>query len=78
MGFHGKVFVAGLTVEVASVSSCKKLPPCLIQPVPAGSETDPPLPKAEPVSNGGSASGITYFRSGRKQLCCELAGKREE
>ena len=44
---------------MASVRSCEKLPPCLIQPVPDGSETDPPLAKAEPTSDGGSASGIT-------------------
>ncbi|PKU48629.1 rna-directed dna polymerase from mobile element jockey- hypothetical protein [Limosa lapponica baueri] len=30
--------------------------------MPAGSKTDPPLAKAEPISVGGSASGITYLR----------------
>ncbi|KAK4824794.1 hypothetical protein QYF61_019462 [Mycteria americana] len=34
------------------------------EPMPAGSKTDPPLAKAEPISNGGSASGITYLRRG--------------
>jgi len=52
---------------VASVRSCEKLPPCLIKPVPAGSETEPPLPKAKPISDGGSASGITDLRRGRKK-----------
>ena len=34
--------------------------------MPAGSRTDPPLPKAEPISNGGSASGITDLRKGKE------------
>jgi len=51
---------------VASVRSCHKLPPCLIKPAPAGSKTDPLLAKAKPVSNGGSASVITYLRRGKK------------
>jgi len=33
---------------VASVRSCKKLPPSLIKPVPAVSKMDPPLAKAKP------------------------------
>jgi len=44
---------------VASVRSCEKLPPCLIEPVTAGSKTDPPLAKAKPIRDGGSASVIT-------------------
>jgi len=58
---------------VASVRSCEKLPPCLIKPVLAGSETDPLLAKAKPISDGGSASVITEFRKGRKILCGEMA-----
>ena len=34
--------------------------------MPAGSRTDPQLPKAEPISNSGSASVITYLRRGKK------------
>jgi len=45
--------------------------------VPAGSKTDPLLAKAKPISDGGSASGITYLRKGRKN-CGETAVKREE
>jgi len=51
---------------VASVRSCKKLPPCLIKPTPACIKTDLPLAKAKPISNGGSASVITYLRTGKK------------
>jgi len=32
----------------------------------AGSKTDPQLAKAEAISDGGSASGITYLRRGEK------------
>jgi len=53
-------------IGVASVRSCEKLPPCLINPMPAGSKTDPPLTKAKPISDGDSASGITLRRRGRK------------
>jgi len=58
--------------------NCEKLPPCLIKPVPAGSKMDPPLAKAKPISNSGSASGITYLRRGRKYIYSETAVKREE
>lgn len=47
--------------------SCQKLPPCLIEPMPAGSKTDPPMAKAEPISDDGSTSGITYL-SGKPTL----------
>jgi len=66
MGLCGKVLVAGGAVRVSSVRSCKKLPPCLIKPVPAGSQTDPLLAKAKPMSDSGSASGITHLRRGEK------------
>jgi len=72
MGLHGKVLVAGGAIGVASVRSCQKLPPCLIKPVPAGSKMDPPLAKAKPSSDGGSASVITYLRKGRKQTAEKL------
>jgi len=54
-------------IGLASVRSCEKLPPCLIKPVLAGSKTDLTLPKAKPISDGGSASGITYLRNRRKK-----------
>jgi len=47
---------------VASVRSCWKLPPCLVEPMPATSKMDPPLAKAKPISDSGSSSGIMYLR----------------
>jgi len=38
----------------------------------------PPLPRAKPMSNSGSASVITYLRKGRKKLGSEMAVKRQE
>jgi len=43
----------------------------------AGSETDLLLAKAKSVSDSGSASVVTYLRSGRKN-CSEKAVRREE
>ncbi|KAK4807043.1 hypothetical protein QYF61_018384 [Mycteria americana] len=55
-------------------SRCQKLPPCPIEPVPAGSKMDPPLAKAEPTSDSGSASVIIYLRRGKN--CCTTAAER--
>jgi len=65
---------------VASVRSCEKLPPCLIKPVPAGSETDPQLPKAKPVSDSGSTYEITELRrrTKKKPLGETAVGERSE
>ena len=70
LGLRGKVLVAGGATGVASVRSCQKLPLCPIEPMPAGSKTDPQLAKAEPISDGGSASGITDLRRGKKLRNC--------
>jgi len=43
--------------------------------MPAGSNTDLLLAKAKPISDGGSASGITYSRRGKK---IQAAVEREE
>jgi len=51
------------------------LAPCQTESVPGGSK-DPPLAKAEPVSNGGSASVITYLRRGKKH--CDTAAEGGE
>jgi len=66
-GFEWQGCGSERSIGGASVRSCEKLPPCLIKPVPAGSKTDPPLAKAKPISDGGSASVITYLRRGRKK-----------
>jgi len=41
------------------------------------SKMDPLLAKAEPISDGGSASGITYLRRGEK-TCTAAARERSE
>ena len=51
---------------MASVRSYEKLRPCLIKPVLAGTNTDMPLPKSKPISEGGNASVVTFLRKGRK------------
>jgi len=61
-GYAWQSFGSRGAIGVASVRSCKKLPPCVIKPVPAGSKMDPPLTKAKPISDGGGASVITYLR----------------
>jgi len=64
-------------IGVVSVRSCKKLPPYLIKPVPAGSERNPLLAKAKPISEGSSTSVITDLRRGRKN-CGEITVEREK
>jgi len=63
---------------VASVRSCRKLPPCPTEPVPASPKMDLTLAKAEPIRDGGSASGVTELR--REESCCTTAicSQREE
>jgi len=45
--------------------------------VPVGSKTDPLLAKGKPVSDGGSASGITYLRREKKTLGETAVGREE-
>ena len=52
--------------------------PCLTEPMPADSKADPWLAKAEPISDGGSASGITYLRSKGKKTCRTAAEEGDE
>jgi len=61
---------------VASIRNCEKLPPCLIELMPAGFKTDPLLATAKPISNCCSASVITCLRRGKS--CCGTAIKRKE
>lgn len=51
---------------MASLRRCKKLPPQPIESVSAGSKMDLPQAKAEHISDGGSTSGITKLRKGKK------------
>jgi len=50
------------------VRSCEKLPPCLINTVPASSKMVPLLDKAKPISDGGSTSVITSLRREKKTV----------
>ena len=50
----------------------RSFPTRLIKPVLAGCKLDPLLAKAKPISNGGSTSGITYLRKGRKNSTREM------
>jgi len=59
MGFAWRGFGSREAAGVASVRSCWNLPPCPMEPTAAGCKTDPLLAKAEPISDGGSTSGIT-------------------
>ena len=43
--------------------SCWKLPLCPTERMPAGSETDPLLAQAEPISDSSNASVITFLRT---------------
>jgi len=65
---------------VAPVRSCRKLPPCPTHPVPAGSSTDLPLAKAEPIGDGDSVSAITRLRTNKNKLRKGIfvAGERSE
>lgn len=63
----------GWAIGVVSLRSCQKLPPCLTEPVPAGSKQDSPLAKAKTISDGGSATGIR-----RKKNCCTDAIEARE
>lgn len=63
--------------SAAGVGLSEKLPLCLMEQVPGGSEVDLPMAKAEPIRDGGSTSEITYSRRGIK-LCNSNSSPREE
>lgn len=48
IGFVWQGSCSGTSTGVVSVRSCQKIPPCPIQPMPAGSCLDPSLAKADP------------------------------
>ena len=56
--------------------SCWMLPPCPTEPMQAGSKMDLLLAKAKPISDGGSASGITQFRKGKNPAERQLQWER--
>lgn len=58
--------MAGEVIGVASVRSCSRLPPCVTEPMPAGSKADLLLAKTEPGSDSGSTSGIMHLGRGKK------------
>lgn len=57
----------GSISAVVSVRNCQKLPLYPAEPMPDGSKTDVSLPKAEPISDSGSATG-NIFKRGEKLL----------
>lgn len=59
---------------VASVRRWQELPTCQTKLVPATSNMDPPLAKAEPISDSGAASLTTYLRRGKK-YCTKQPGE---
>ena len=60
---------------LASLGSCKKFPPCLIEPMLAGSTMDPLLARAKPINNSDRISVTAYLRRGKN--CCTVAAERE-
>jgi len=74
---NGKVLVARGATGAASVRSCWRSPPCPIELMPASSKMHPLLAKAEPISDGGSASVITYLRRGKRCCATPTAARRE-
>lgn len=55
----------------------QKLLPCPIEPMPARSKMEPPLVKAEPISDCGSASETRDLRNGEKAAQQELRERSE-
>lgn len=60
---------------------CAKRPktaPGWTEAVPAGSKRDPPLAKAEPISDSGSTSVATFLRKGKKNAVQQQLGESRE
>jgi len=77
-GFAWQGFGFRGSTGVASVRSCQKLSPYLIEPVPAGSKMDLLLAKGKPISDSGSTSGITYLRRAKKSAVGQQLRQRSE
>lgn len=71
-----------MATEAASVIRGHQFPPCLIEPVPAGSKMDLLLSKAKPISAGESTFGIMELRMGeiavQEQMQTERAVRTRE
>lgn len=65
LGLHSKVLIVGGAVGMASVGIDQGLPPCQAEPVSDGFKINLLLPKAEPISDAGRTSAIT-FKKGYK------------
>ena len=70
LGVRGKVWVAG-GLRGGFCENLLEASPRADRANATGSMTAPPLAKAEPISDGASASGITDLRRGRR--CCATA-----
>lgn len=75
-GLCDKVLVVMRATAVAPVRRCQKLPPRLTKQMPDGSSKNSVLAKAEPISPGGSTSGITGLRRGKNKRA-EAAGRQK-
>lgn len=67
LGLCSKILVARGTAGMAFVRRHQKLQPHQTEPVPDSSKMDPPLSRAEPISDVGSAFVITYLRTGKNE-----------
>lgn len=61
---------------MASVRSCQKFSLCLMDSRAADCKVNPPQLKAKPISNGGSAYGITDLRRGKVPFRCRQRERR--
>lgn len=66
LGFHAKILVAMGLQKWILVRTYQKCPWCLVKPMSASSK----MAKAEPISNGGSASGDNVFKK-KNYYCAE-------
>jgi len=76
MRFVWQGFGSRRATGLAFVRRCQKLPPCLTEPVPAGSRMDLLLAKAKTISDSGRVSEITYLWKGKKTLHNNLQVER--
>lgn len=78
IGFMWQGFFCGGYAEVASVRRHQRLPPCQTESVPASSKIDPPLAKAETISDAGGTSVTTHLRKCEKYCTGSVRETSEE